>query len=38
MARIVFDLTKTVEQNAAAYFEKAKKAKKKIEGADSQHE
>jgi len=34
MARIVFDLTKTVEQNAAAYFEKAKKAKKKIEGAE----
>src|SRR3989344_3809347 len=34
MARLVLDLTKTVEQNAAAYFEKAKKAKKKIEGAE----
>lgn len=34
MARLVLDLTKTVEQNAAAYFEKAKKIKKKIEGAE----
>ena len=34
MARLILDLTKTVEQNAAAYFEKAKKAKKKIEGAE----
>lgn len=34
MARLVLDLTKTVEQNAAVYFEKAKKIKKKIEGAE----
>ncbi len=33
MARIVLDLTKNTNQNAAAYFEKAKKAKKKLEGA-----
>ncbi|MBI1935659.1 DUF814 domain-containing protein [Candidatus Woesearchaeota archaeon] len=33
MAQISLDLTKTVEENAAVYFEKAKKIKKKIEGA-----
>ncbi len=31
--RISLDFTKTIEQNAAIYFEKAKKAKKKLEGA-----
>lgn len=31
--RISLDFTKTVEQNAVVYFEKAKKAKKKIDGA-----
>ncbi|MBI2658746.1 DUF814 domain-containing protein [Candidatus Woesearchaeota archaeon] len=34
MARLVLDLTKSIEENAAAYFEKAKKIKKKIEGAE----
>ena len=34
MARLVLDLTKGIEENAAVYFEKAKKAKKKIEGAE----
>lgn len=34
MARIVLDLNKNVEQNASVYFEKAKKAKKKIQGAE----
>ena len=34
MARIVLDLTKSIDENAAAYFEKAKKIKKKIEGAE----
>ena len=33
MAKITLDLTKSIEENAASYFEKAKKAKKKIEGA-----
>jgi len=33
MALIELDLNKTVEQNAAVYYEKAKKAKKKTEGA-----
>ncbi|MBW3013337.1 DUF814 domain-containing protein [Candidatus Woesearchaeota archaeon] len=33
MVRVKLDLRKTVEQNAAVYYEKAKKAKKKIEGA-----
>ncbi len=33
MVRIELDIKKSVEENAAAYFEKAKKAKKKIEGA-----
>jgi predicted ribosome quality control (RQC) complex YloA/Tae2 family protein len=31
--RIILDTRKTVEQNAAVYFEKAKRAKKKLEGA-----
>ncbi|MBI2133763.1 DUF814 domain-containing protein [Candidatus Woesearchaeota archaeon] len=31
--RIRIDITKTPEQNAAQYYEKAKKAKKKLEGA-----
>lgn len=31
--KITLNLNKTVEQNAAIYFEKAKKAKKKLEGA-----
>jgi predicted ribosome quality control (RQC) complex YloA/Tae2 family protein len=31
--RIVLDTRKTVEQNAADYFERAKKAKRKLEGA-----
>ncbi|MBN1502797.1 DUF814 domain-containing protein [Candidatus Woesearchaeota archaeon] len=31
--RITLELNKSVEQNAAIYFEKAKKAKKKLEGA-----
>ncbi|MBN2421774.1 DUF814 domain-containing protein [Candidatus Woesearchaeota archaeon] len=31
--KISLDLTKSVEQNASVYFEKAKKAKKKIQGA-----
>ncbi|MBI2130251.1 DUF814 domain-containing protein [Candidatus Woesearchaeota archaeon] len=34
MARLVLDLAKTIDENAAAYFEKAKKIKKKIEGAE----
>ncbi len=33
MVRLVLEYKKTVEQNASAYFEKAKKAKRKIEGA-----
>ena len=33
MAKITLDLTKSIEENAALYFERAKKAKKKIEGA-----
>ena len=31
--RIIIDSRKTIEQNAALYFERAKKAKKKLEGA-----
>ncbi len=31
--KVVIDTRKTLEQNAAAYFERAKKAKKKLEGA-----
>ena len=34
MTRLVLDLTKNIDENAAAYFEKAKKAKRKIEGAE----
>ena len=34
MTNIALDLTKTIDENAAVYFEKAKKAKKKIEGAE----
>lgn len=30
--RITFSIKKTIEQNAAVYFEKAKKAKKRLEG------
>lgn len=33
MARITLEINKTIEQNAALYYEKAKKIKKKIEGA-----
>ena len=33
MARLTLDLTKSIDENAAVYFEKAKKAKRKIEGA-----
>ena len=32
--KLVLDLTKSIDENAAAYFEKAKKIKKKIEGAE----
>ena len=34
MTRLVLDLTKSIDANAAVYFEKAKKIKKKIEGAE----
>ncbi len=34
MTKIVLDLTKNIGQNAAFYFEKAKKIKNKIEGAE----
>lgn len=34
MARLVLDLTKSIDGNAAVYFEKAKKIRKKIEGAE----
>ncbi|MBI2651290.1 DUF814 domain-containing protein [Candidatus Woesearchaeota archaeon] len=34
MAKLVLDIKKAVEENAAEYFEKAKKAKKKIFGAE----
>ena len=34
MPRLTLDLTKTVEENAAQYFEEAKKLKKKIRGAE----
>ena len=33
MTKLVLDLTKSIDQNASVYFEKAKKIKKKIEGA-----
>ena len=35
MAKLVLELTKSIDENAAAYFEKAKKIKKKIEGAET---
>ena len=35
MTRLILDLTKSTEENAAAYFERAKKAKKKIGGAEA---
>ena len=35
MTRLVLDLTKSIDANAAVYFEKAKKIKKKIEGAEA---
>src|SRR3989338_9469069 len=34
MIRIELDLTKSIDENAAVYFEKAKKIKKKIAGAE----
>ena len=34
MPRLILDLTKTVEENAAQYFEEAKKIKRKIKGAE----
>lgn len=34
MTKLVLDLVKSIDENAAAYFEKAKKVKKKIEGAE----
>mgnify|MGYP001342873002 FL=1 len=34
MTRLVLDLKKSIEENASDYFEKAKKAKKKIKGAE----
>ncbi|MBI2655947.1 DUF814 domain-containing protein [Candidatus Woesearchaeota archaeon] len=34
MTKLVLDITKSIDQNAAAYFEKAKRTKKKIEGAE----
>ncbi len=33
MARLALDLTKSIDENAATYFERAKKIKKKAEGA-----
>ena len=33
MATLALDLTKSIDENAAVYFERAKKIKKKIEGA-----
>ncbi|MBI2656266.1 DUF814 domain-containing protein [Candidatus Woesearchaeota archaeon] len=33
MPKLTLDLTKSIDQNASAYFERAKKIKKKIEGA-----
>ena len=34
MARLVLDLKKSIEENASDYFEKAKKIKKKLKGAE----
>ncbi|MBU0628360.1 MAG: DUF814 domain-containing protein [Nanoarchaeota archaeon] len=33
MARIILDINRSIEQNASVYYDKAKKIKKKIEGA-----
>ena len=35
MTRLVLDLAKNIDENASAYFEKAKKIKKKTEGAEA---
>src|SRR3989338_3913810 len=35
MTKLTLDLTKSIEENASLYFEKAKKVKKKIEGAQA---
>ena len=35
MTKLILDLTKNIDENAAVYFEKAKKIKKKIEGAEA---
>ena len=35
MTKLTLDLTKSIEENAAAYFERAKKVKKKIGGAEA---
>ena len=35
MTKITLDLTKSIEENAAAYFERAKKVKKKVSGAEA---
>jgi len=35
MARLALDLTKSIDENAALYFEKAKKIKKKLKGAEA---
>lgn len=35
MTKLILDLTKSIDGNAAAYFEKAKKLKRKIEGAET---
>ena len=35
MTKLTLDLTKSIEENAAAYFERAKKSKKKIVGAQT---
>ena len=34
MTKLLLDLTKSIDENAAAYFERAKKIKRKIEGAE----
>ena len=34
MTKLVLDLSKNIDENASSYFEKAKKIKKKIEGAE----
>lgn len=35
---IILDLRKTVEENAASYYEKSKEAKKKLEGLQKAYE